>query len=83
MALPESAYYVGIDLGSAEHAVCVLIEAGRVKTEFAITHTAIGFADVIRRLAKLGQAEDIPVAIERPDGRLVDQLLEAGHPVVR
>ncbi|GGO98813.1 IS110 family transposase [Wenjunlia tyrosinilytica] len=82
MALPESAYYVGIDWGSAEHAVCVLTEAGRVKTEFAVTHTAVGFADLVRRLARLGQAENIPVAIERPDGRLVDQLLEAGHPVV-
>ncbi|MDX3026175.1 hypothetical protein [Streptomyces acidiscabies] len=42
MALPESAYYVGIDWGSAEHAVCVLTEAGRVKTEFAIPYTAVG-----------------------------------------
>ncbi|MDW4911382.1 IS110 family transposase [Streptomyces sp. ADMS] len=82
MALPESAYYVGIDWGSAEHAVCVLTETGRVKTEFAITHTAAGFADLVRRLARLGVAEDVPVAIERPDGRLVDLLLEAGHPVV-
>jgi len=24
----------------------------------------------------------MPVAIERPDGRLLDLLLEAGHPVV-
>lgn len=42
VALPESAYYVGIDWGSAEHAVCVLTEAGRVKTEFAIPYTAVG-----------------------------------------
>jgi len=82
VALPESACYVGIDWGSAEHAVCVLTEAGRVRTEFAVTHTAAGFADLVRRLARLGEAEDIPVAIERPDGRLVDLLLEAGHPVV-
>lgn len=82
MALPESAYYVGIDWGSAEHAVCVLAEAGRTRTEFTITHTAAGFAELARRLAGLGPAEDIPVAIERPDGRLVDLLLEAGHPVV-
>lgn len=82
MALPESAYYVGIDWGSAEHAVCVLTEVGRPKTRFTITHTAAGFADLARRLAALGPAEDIPVAIERPDGRLVDALLDAGHPVV-
>ncbi|WP_281404789.1 IS110 family RNA-guided transposase [Streptomyces malaysiensis] len=71
-----------VDWGSAEHAVCVLTEAGRVHARFAITHTAAGFADLAHRLAKLGDAELVPVAIERPDGRLVDSLLEAGHPVV-
>ncbi|WP_200262124.1 transposase [Streptomyces sp. HSG2] len=82
MALPESAYHVGIDWGSAEHAVCVLTEAGRPKTRFTISHTAAESADLARRLARLGAAEDIPAAIERPDGRLVDGLLEAGQPVV-
>ncbi|RKN05495.1 IS110 family transposase [Streptomyces radicis] len=82
MALPESGYYIGIDWGSAEHAVCVLDGAGRAKAEFTIAHTAAGFAELARRLRKFGQAEEIPVAIERPDGRLVDVLLEAGHPVV-
>ncbi|QPI59185.1 IS110 family transposase [Streptomyces malaysiensis subsp. malaysiensis] len=62
--------------------MCVLTEAGRVHARFAITHTAAGFADLAHRLAKLGDAELVPVAIERPDGRLVDSLLEAGHPVV-
>jgi hypothetical protein len=33
-------------------------------------------------IAKLGAPGDVPVAIERPDGRLVDALLAAGHPVV-
>ncbi|MET7888446.1 IS110 family transposase [Streptomyces avermitilis] len=82
MSLPESAYYVGVDWGSAEHAVCVLAESGRVHARFAITHTAAGFTDLAHRLARLGDAELVPVAIERPDGRLVDALLEAGHPVV-
>ncbi|MEU8976956.1 IS110 family transposase [Streptomyces monashensis] len=82
MALPESEHYVGIDWGSAEHAVCVLDEAGKARSEFTITHTSVGFAELVRKLARFGPAEDIPVAIERPDGRLVDLLLEAGHPVV-
>ncbi|MET7922358.1 IS110 family transposase [Streptomyces avermitilis] len=82
MSLPESAYYVGVDWGSTEHAVCVLAESGRVHARFAITHTAAGFTDLAHRLARLGDAELVPVAIERPDGRLVDALLEAGHPVV-
>jgi transposase len=82
VALPESGYYVGIDWGSAEHAVCVLDDAGRSKAEFTIDHTAAGFVELARRLDRFGDAEDVPVAIERPDGRLVDVLLEAGHPVV-
>jgi transposase len=36
----------------------------------------------VRRLARFGDPAALPVAIERPDGRLVDRLLEAGHPVV-
>jgi transposase len=82
VALPGSEHYVGIDWGSAEHAVCVLDESGRARAEFTIAHTAAGFAELARRLGKFGEAENIPVAIERPDGRLVDVLLEAGHPVV-
>jgi transposase len=38
-------------------------------------------AGLVRRLAKLGDPADIPIGIERPNGRLVDLLLEAGHPV--
>ena len=37
---------------------------------------------MIARLTRLGEAAEIPVGIERPNGRLVDLLLEAGHPVV-
>ena len=48
-----------------------------------IDHTAAGFADLLRRLGRLtGDPADVPVGIERPDGRLVDALLEAGFPVV-
>lgn len=61
--------------------MCVLNETGRTKAEF-IQPTTDGFAELVRRLAKFGEAENVPVAIERPDGRLVDLLLDAGHPVV-
>jgi len=83
LSLPESSFYVGVDWAAEAHAVCVLDAAGRIKTQFTITHTAEGFADLLRRLGKLAdEPMDVPVAIERPDGRLVDALLEAGHPVV-
>jgi transposase len=83
LSLPESEFYVGIDWAAEIHAVCVLNAAGKIKTEFTIAHTADGFADLLRRLGRLGaDRSEVPVAIERPDGRLVDTLLEAGHPIV-
>jgi transposase len=81
--LTEALFYVGIDWAAETHAVCVLDDRGRVAGAFTIAHTADGFTDLARRLARLaGDSERVPVAIERPDGRLVDALLEAGHPVV-
>jgi hypothetical protein len=78
----DALFLVGIDWGSAEHAVCVVDTAGRKVAAFTVEHTAAGFARLTARLGKLGEAGRLPVAIERPDGRLVDALLEAGHPVM-
>ena len=83
MFLPESPFYVGVDWAAETHAVCVLDAAGKINSQFTIDHSADGFADLLRRLDALsGDPLDVPVAIERPDGRLVDALLEAGYPVV-
>jgi transposase len=82
LALPEAGFYTGIDWASAEHAVCVLDAAGKITAQFTIAHSAEGIASLVRRLARYGDPADLPVAIERPSGRLVDLLLEAGHPVV-
>jgi transposase len=82
LSAPVALFHVGIDWAAETHAVCVLDDAGKVESTFTITHTADGFADLIRQLGKLGDRVDVSVAIERPDGRLVDALLEAGHPVV-
>ena len=74
--------FCGIDWASERHAVCVLDDAGTKATAFQISHTTEGFDQLVARLARLGEPATLPVAIERPDGRLVDRLLEAGHPVV-
>jgi transposase len=81
-ALPDAQVFTGIDWAAATHAVCVMNAAGTVLAQFTIEHSADGIAALIRRLARFGDPADLPVAIERPDGRLVDLLLEAGHPVV-
>jgi transposase len=83
LSLPEAAFFTGIDWAAETHAVCVLDAAGKIKTQFTIAHSADGFADLLRRLGRLAADRgDVPVAIERPDGRLVDALLEAGHPII-
>lgn len=77
-----ASFFVGIDWAAEIHAVCVQDDTGRRIAGFTIEHTADGLAALIRRLARIGEAASMPVGIERPDGRLVDALLEAGHPVV-
>jgi transposase len=81
-ALSEALFFTGIDWAAETHAICVMDAGGKIAAEFTIEHSADGIAAVIRRLARYGDPGDMPVAIERPDGRLVDLLLEAGHPVV-
>jgi len=74
--------FAGIDWAAEEHAVCVVDDAGRVAEQFTIGHSADGFERLVRRLARHADPAELAVAIERPDGRLVDRLLDAGHPVV-
>jgi len=82
LALPEALFFTGIDWAAETHAVCVMNAAGKIVAGFTIEHSADGIALLVRRLAGYGEAGGMPVAIERPNGRLVDLLLEAGHPVV-
>lgn len=74
--------YVGLDWAAETHAVCVLDHAGHQLCAFTVEHSADGIASLIRRLAKHGDPSNVQIGIERPNGRLVDLLLEAGHPVV-
>lgn len=73
--------FVGIDWASEEHEVFVSGDDGGKVDGFRFAHTQQGFDELIRRLGRHGDPGDLPVAIERPDGRLVDRLLEVGHPV--
>jgi transposase len=81
-ALPPAQFFVGLDWAAEVHAVCVTDHAGKIIDRFTIEHSADGIAMLTRRLAKLAEAADVQIGIERPSGRLVDLLLEAGHPVV-
>ena len=69
----------GVDWATDSHAVCVVDIGGAVVCEFDVEHTANGLAGLCRRLGAAGAAR---VAIERPDGPVVEALLEAGLEVV-
>jgi hypothetical protein len=47
-------YFVGLDWAAREHAVCVVDERGKVVAQFMVEHTAVGMAELVARLGKLG-----------------------------
>jgi transposase len=75
-------FVAGLDWGSATHAACVIDENGRVVESLELSHTAAGLAKLIAALARIAPASELPVAIERPSGLVVDTLIAAGHPVI-
>jgi transposase len=68
-----------VDWANADHVACVVDQAGKVVSRFAVQHTAAGLTALVKGLAKAKAAE---VAIERGDGLVVEALLEAGLTVV-
>ena len=73
---------VGWDWASRNHDITVVDGGGRICAHFAIGHDEAGLENVMCELARLGSPAELPVAIERPDGIVVERLLAAGHPVV-
>ncbi len=71
--------YAGVDWASRSHAVCVVDEHGTALERFEVEHTEPGLRTLGRRLAKAGVTR---VAIERPDGPVIDALFAAGLEVV-
>ncbi len=72
-------YYLGIDWADSEHAVWVIDEAGTKVTALTVKQTAAGLSDFGRWLhERRAQGIELWAAIERPEGRLVDFLLDHG-----
>lgn len=67
--------FAGIDWASKTHAVCVVDDTGGIRARFEVPNTGKTFAGLVRRLCKLGV---MGVAIERPDGPLIEAMLDAG-----
>jgi transposase len=69
----------GIDWARDDHAIAIIDSGGRVVFRSVIEHSTKGLRDLIAVLTRHGVAE---VAIERPDGPVVEALLDAGLAVV-
>jgi transposase len=75
-------FYAGLDWGGASHAACIVDETARVVARLDVRHDASGLSDMTVRLQRIAPPAELPIAIERPSGLIVDALLAAGHPVI-
>ena len=67
--------YAGVDWASEKHDVLVADAAGEELLAATFAHDEKGLRSLCRALVRLGVAL---VAVERPDGLLVERLLDAG-----
>jgi transposase len=73
--MSEGAAFAGIDWASMLHVACVVDAGGEVVDRFDFAHDAAAIAGMVRRLRR---AKVTGVAIERGDGPVVEELLDAG-----
>ena len=71
--------FAGVDWASEEHAVCVVDERGRILEGKRYRHSEPGIRALCARLVRLKVQL---VALERPDGLLIERLLDADLAVV-
>ena len=71
--------FAGIDWGGEHHQLCVVDQHGQRQTQLRVTHDVAGLAELRRRAAPV--RDRLPIAIERSEGLLVEQLQAAGHVV--
>ena len=71
--------FAGIDWAGEEHALCVVDADGRILEGRRYRHDERGLTALCDRLAELGVAL---VAVERPDGLLIERLLDHGLHVI-
>lgn len=69
----------GVDWARDDHAACIVDGRGRKVATIMVEHTSAGLRDLVAFLGRHGVGE---VAIERPDGPVIDALLAAKMTVV-
>jgi transposase len=83
MTSVEQEVCAGIDWGTALHRVCMVDASGQVVGEKTFEQSVAGLAQLTAWLCAAGARTPphVKVAIERPDGPVVEILLAAGFPV--
>lgn len=76
---PPGGVTAGVDWARDDHAVSVVDDRGRELDRCTVAHTAAGLRELLAFLSRHGAGE---VAIERPDGPVVETLLDSGLTVV-
>jgi transposase len=76
---PPNGVTGGLDWARDDHTVSVVDARGRELVRHSVEHSAAGLAELVDVLARADVCE---VAIERPDGPVVEALLAAGMTVV-
>lgn len=79
MNAETTAAFGGIDWATDDHAVCIVNNTGEILDEFVVAHTTVGLRQLCDRLRNHQVAR---VAIERPDGPVVDALMAEDFEVV-
>jgi transposase len=79
----EFEWFLGIDWGSAVHALCLLDRTGRIRGTRTVAHTAGAVHEAVHWVREQTGAAPavIAVGIETPRGALVDTVIEQGFPV--
>ena len=75
-------FFAGLDWGQEKHAVCIVDERGAVKAHFEVNSDEAGLTYLVKRFSRLALPSELPIAIERPSGLVVDHLVESGFVVV-
>jgi transposase len=78
-AQPPNGLTCGIDWARDDHAVAIVDACGHQIHRSTVEHSAAGLRELVAVLTRTNVTE---VAIERPDGPVVDALLDAGITVV-
>jgi transposase len=74
--------FVGIDWAKQAHEVWAVDASGKNCHRATVPHSQDGLDQLVRHLRRWAGEGELLVGIERPEGRLVDRILEAGYPIL-